>query len=205
MSGLRIYLDLDDVLCESARGFLEVLRRDFGRDVEFDALHSFDLSVSLGIDRDELRTFMRAVHEPDVLLGMTPIDGALEVLGGWRDAGHEMRVVTGRPPTSRDVSKRWLAAHQVPYDGLTFVDKYSRELADWTENSVVRLDDLADEGFDFAVEDNLDVAGYLARELGIRVLLLDRPWNRNGSKGDATLGGRLTRCGSWDEIRRLVT
>lgn len=204
MSAKRIYLDLDDVLCESARGFLEVLRRDFDRDVPFEALHTFDLGVSLGIGPEELKEFMRAVHDPQVLLGMAPIEGAIDVLVEWRAAGHEIRVVTGRPPETSAVSKRWLAAHAVPYDGLTFVDKYSRELADWTENSVVQLEDLADLGFDLAVEDNLQVASYLARELGIQVLLLDRPWNRTAAV-EASLGGRLVRCGSWDEIRRRAT
>lgn len=202
MSEKRIYIDLDDVICETARGFLEVLRADFGKDVEFDAIHAFDLGVSLGLDRVELQAFMEAVHEPEVLLAMAPIAGAVEVLDEWRAAGHELRVVTGRPPESLDVSRRWLAEWEVPYDGLTFVDKYSRELPDWTETSVVKLDDLVDEGFAFAVEDSLEVAKRLAGELGFQVLLMDRPWNQTAPGDVETLDGKLVRCRSWEDIRR---
>lgn len=204
MDALRIYVDLDDVLAESARGFLEVLEADFGRQVAFDDLHAFDLRVSLGFDQQELQAFMRAVHDPDVLAGMEPMAGAAEVMGEWRKAGHEIRVVTGRPPECLTVSEQWLSEQRFPYDGLTFVDKYSRDLSDWTEISVVKLEDLAGHGFDFAIEDSGEVASYLAGELGMRVLLLDRPWNRSVATDDSPNGGKPVRCGSWDDIRRWV-
>ena len=114
MSSESIYVDLDDVLCETGRGFVEVLRTEFGKAVDFEAIHSFDLGISFGLDREELHRFMKVAHAPEVLLGMHPIEGAAEALEGWRSSGYEVRVVTGPPPETEEISRRWLADRKPP-------------------------------------------------------------------------------------------
>ncbi|MEE9561505.1 MAG: hypothetical protein V3W50_00390, partial [Thermoanaerobaculia bacterium] len=52
-----------------------------------------------------------------------------------------------------------------------------------------------------AVEDSADMARFLAGELSLRVLLLDRPWNRRPPPSvgsEAT--GEIHRCNNWREI-----
>ena len=64
----RVYVDLDDVLAETGRAFLEVLERHFDRRVAFDEIHHFDLGRSFGLTPDELAEFMRRAHEPHAQL-----------------------------------------------------------------------------------------------------------------------------------------
>ena len=45
----QIYVDLDDVLAETGRTFLQLLESEFGRRVEWDQVHDYDLGVSLGM------------------------------------------------------------------------------------------------------------------------------------------------------------
>ena len=93
----QIYVDLDDVLAETGRMFLAVLREEFGQVIEWDAIHDYDLGVSLGMDEARLTDFMHAVHRPEVLGAVKPIPGAREALEAWVDQGYEIEVVTGRP------------------------------------------------------------------------------------------------------------
>ena len=53
MAETPIYVDLDDVLCETARGFLGLLQREFDRRVAFEDIRDFDLGVSFGLDEIE--------------------------------------------------------------------------------------------------------------------------------------------------------
>ena len=53
---------------------------------------------------EELADFMRRAHEPEVLGAVRPVSGAIEVLRQWIEAGFEIEVVTGRPPSTAAVS-----------------------------------------------------------------------------------------------------
>ncbi|MGB6364574.1 MAG: hypothetical protein WBG64_18070 [Thermoanaerobaculia bacterium] len=197
----RIYVDLDDVLCETARAFLGILRRDYRKTVDFEDIAWFDLGRSFELAPPELEEFMRKVHEPEILGSMEPVEGAVEVLEDWVAAGYEVAVVTGRPSATYDVSQRWLAEAGVPHQSLTFVDKYSR--LGWPNDgpSVVPLSELGRTEYCLAVEDSADMAQFLAGELGLQVLLFDRPWNRQlppSIGSEAT--GEIHRCNNWREI-----
>lgn len=201
MASPRIYVDFDDVLCETTRSFVGIVERHFGRRVPFEALHSFDLCESFGLRRDEYAELMRLVHTPEVLSAFEPRAGARQVLEAWTAAGYEIAVMTGRPPSSSLVSRTWLATHGVPHATLSFVDKYGRpdpnpESLRAGSVPVVALDGLAQQAFALAVEDSPEMATFLAGELGVPVALLDRPWNR----GRADDVPRIVRCRSWSEV-----
>jgi len=93
-----IYVDMDDVLGQTARAFAAVFERDYGRKVDLEEIESFDLGISLGLSPERLAAFMRSVHRPEVLAEIEPMEGAVEALEAWVDDGYEVPVVTGRPP-----------------------------------------------------------------------------------------------------------
>lgn len=198
MSGRpRIYVDMDDVLCETAQGFLSLLKRSYGRVVLFEEIISFDLSRSFDLDQSEIERFMHRAHEADVLAELEPIPGALEGVEQWARNGYDIEIVTGRPPSTEPVSRRWLERFDVPYDSLTFLAKYS-DLH--TEQDIKRAKPLSElEGDDYclAIEDSREMAQFLAGTLGLWVALLDRPWNRNG---EAPLPESVVRCDGWEEV-----
>lgn len=198
----RIYVDLDDVLCETAQAFLGILRRDYGKTVEFEDIACFDLGRSFALTPPELEEFMRKAHEPEILSSLEPVEGAVEVLEDWVAAGYEVAVVTGRPSSTHEVSREWLVEAGIPHQSLTFVDKYSR-LGRPTDGGppVVPLAELGRTQYRLAVEDSTDMAEFLAGELGLQVLLYDRPWNRQPSPSvDAGAAGEIHRCNGWREI-----
>lgn len=171
-----IYVDLDDVLCQTARHFLVIVEREFGKRVSYEQLTNFDIGTSCGLHAEERAHLYRVVHEPKELMKMAPINEAIATLRQWVEAGFEIAIVTGRPPDSHEPSLAWLAFYHVPYQSFTMVDKYARFA---TENTVaIALDELAARSFCWAVEDSLPMAQYLGGEMGVPVALIDCPWNR---------------------------
>jgi uncharacterized HAD superfamily protein len=192
----HLYVDIDDVLAETTRALAELARSHFGKTVDFEAMHSFDLGVSLGLDHAELSLFMEAAHQPDFLRALAPIEGAQSALDAWHEAGAEIHVVTGRPPDSRPCTEAWLSAHGIRHHRLELVDKYGR----YPGSRSVRKEHLIGRRYHFVIEDSADMARFLAEGTGAQVLLFDRPWNR----GAGPLGAGITRVHSWTEIRRHV-
>lgn len=171
-----VYVDLDDVLCHAARHFLLIVERDFGKKIAYEQLTNFDVGRSCGLTSRERDELYRVVHRADELLSMEPIGEAVEVLADWTARGHEIAIVTGRPPESREASLAWLAKHRIPHHLFIVVDKYSRFPPG--RAGAISLAELSARRFCWAVEDSLPMARYLAAEMRMNVALLDRPWNQ---------------------------
>ncbi len=203
MTAARIYVDLDDVLAETAETFLRVLDERFGKRMSFEQITNFDLGASFDLDEDGLASFLEAAHQPRVLESIRPMPGAAETVGDWIERGFEVVVVTGRPPSTEGLSRSWLSNNRIPHSSLRFVDKYSRlDPFDGGHGAAVpALDEISLDGFRLAVEDNLEIAARLSENPSLAVVLFDRPWNRDVSRQPAEALRRITRCNGWNEIR----
>jgi uncharacterized HAD superfamily protein len=185
-------VDVDDVLAETTRALARLAGERFGRSVSFDAMHSFDLRVSIGLDEHEYRHFMKAAHESEFLLSLPAVVGAAEVLAHGRELGFEISVITGRPPATRGVTEEWLLAQGIVFDALEMVDKYGRHEGE----AVVQRQALSERAYDLAIEDSADLACFLVEGATRSALLMDRPWNRSLSE----LPEAVERVTSWSEI-----
>ncbi|MCL1887779.1 MAG: hypothetical protein FWF96_02775, partial [Kiritimatiellaeota bacterium] len=127
---MNVYVDFDDVLCETARGLSTLCARIFGRPVvPYENIRSFNLRESFGLDDAEHEILMDAAHTKDELLAYEPTPNAAETLRAWQAAGLATSVVTGRPPSTRGASLAWLRKHGFPEMPLVFLDKYNRQTA----------------------------------------------------------------------------
>jgi uncharacterized protein len=197
----RIYVDFDDVLCQTALGLTEILEREFGKQVAFDDIRHFNLAQSFQLSEADVDRLIAIAHTPEALTRFRPVPGAVASLRAWRESGAEVAVVTGRPTQTRDASRAWLDSNGVPYDRLYFLDKYARFTSHEPEaDDYLTLDDLPGLGLRLAVEDSLEMAVRLAACLPIPVVLMDRPWNRDMARIEPRHGRRLTRCAGWPEI-----
>lgn len=190
-----IYVDFDDVLSDTTREFLNILKHEFGKSVDFEDISSFNLKVSFNLSDNEYAHFFDRVHQADVIMGFPPIEGAISVLEDWIHLGYQISIVTGRFTTAYEASLSWLAKYKVPYHSFTMVDKYSRENID--TQLAISMAEFSEMKFCLAVEDSATMALHLSRQMGIPVALMDRPWNR---KVDLT--HNLKRFASWSEIRK---
>jgi len=198
----RIYVDFDDVLCETALEFTRVLEREFGKRVAFEAIFSFDLGQSFGLTKPEVTRLMQRVHEPDVLAAMEPVRGAVEALQRWTDGGYAIWIITGRPAYTERASRAWLERHGVPYARLQFVNKYahSRPEAATDPSVVLTLDQVCAMDFCLAVEDAPQMVRILAERTTMPLAMLARPWNAQPPELPAAAMRRVTRCQDWPDI-----
>ncbi len=195
---MRIYVDFDDVLGETAN-MLSTLARDlFGRHVPFEDIRAFDLSVSFGLDRVQYERLMAAAHSAEVLLALHEIPGASRTLLKWMEAGHEVEVVTGRPFSTAAPSRAWLETHGLGAVPVLHVDKYHREPPPPSPDAprALTVEEFCGREYDFAVEDSPVAFGHLGRIPGCRVAVFARPWN-----ADAPMPSPLfRRCAGWDGV-----
>jgi uncharacterized protein len=202
MSGRSIYVDIDDVLSQTIESLVGLLERLHDRRVEVaDVLH-FDLEKSFDLDAIEIGRFMDHAHTDESIESILPTAGAAEVLDLWDESGDEIRLVTGRPPTTYEASRRWLETHGLRHAALHHLDKWQRP--DWNLNALpaLRFEEIGDFGFDFAVEDSLDTAVRLVEEFEIPVALMDRPWNRSVSSISEKTRARMVRCANWQDVEK---
>jgi uncharacterized HAD superfamily protein len=188
-----IYADLDDVIAKTTCHYVEVVKREFGRTVDFENITSFNLQESFSLSCSEYEYFFRLVHKPEVILELEPIDGVINVLNSWSDKGYEIIVVTGRLTSTYDSSIEWLRGNNVPFDSFLMVDKYSRPVVDKT--IAITLEEFSGMEFTLAIEDSIDMAHFIWQRINCPVILFDRPWNRNGTDQQG-----IQRYKTWDEI-----
>jgi len=188
------------VLCETARALMHVARKEFGREVVFKEISSFNIAISFDLTAEQVEHTMTLVHEPDVLLSMEPIPGARRLLEQWIGAGFIIEIVTGRPPSTAAPSHAWLKKHEIPYSALVFVNKYGREHPDTDSISYISLNELRTREYRLAIDDSPEMAAFLANEMNMDLALFDRPWNAGAVLPSSSVNRRIERCRGWAEI-----
>lgn len=97
---MKIYIDFDDVLCETARSYVEIVTCMFGKYVPYECVKFFDLKRTFELDDEQFKAMMFEAHLPKVLLSLEETPGAVAVVKSWLDQGHEISVITGRPSST---------------------------------------------------------------------------------------------------------
>lgn len=190
---MNIYIDMDDVLCDTAGAYANLLAHEFGKRVGFDEIFSFDLQKSFDLDDEENRRLFTKGHEPEFIQNLNPIEHMLPVLQSWHHRGHHISVVTGRHTSAWSQSLKWLEMHGVPYHSFIMVDKYG--WSDTDERIAISLDELSSIEFHVGVEDSPKMADFLTSMMHLPLLLFDRPWNRV-----YPIEGNVYRCCGWSEL-----
>ncbi len=191
-----VYIDFDDVISESTRACIRILKREFGKEAEFEQVHSFNFMESFNLSQAEYDHFFDCIHQPEEIMSYKPVWKAIETIKKWAEDGFEIAIVTGRLTSTFESSLEWLSEYEVPYDSFTMVDKYSRPGANM--KIAITVEELSSMKFSLAVEDSPKMAEYLSKDMGVSVALFDRPWNRV-----LPLNEKMERYSDWDEIACL--
>ncbi|MGN0354285.1 MAG: 2-dehydropantoate 2-reductase [Muricoprocola sp.] len=196
---MKIYIDFDDVICETAKYFTKIAKELFNIEVPYQQVQFFNLQKSFDLNDEQYNELMKAGHISENLLKYEETEGASETINKWVDEGHEVSVITGRPFDSYEPSRTWLDEHQLERIPIYFVDKYGRELfkQDCTYN--LTLEKLYSMKFDFAIEDSPAAFEHVLHFEQCKVAVFDRPWNRQSELPN----DRFVRCLSWKEIDHI--
>lgn len=90
-------------------------------------------------------------------------------------------IITARRPTSRTQTLEWLDSHQIPFDELY----HTEEKAEVPEDITLAVDDHPTHALAYC-------------DLGVRVFLMDQPWNKG------VVHPLLTRVLGWDDLLHML-
>ncbi len=173
-------VDIDNVLCgaeaEVQRLFREVTGTEWPRGTYGSAggLDSSDLGRSM-IEEIFIRFHEESIPKLPVLPGAKP---ALT----WLQQYFRIIIVTARRPYSRPQTLRWLTEHGLPFDALY----HTEEKDEIGEPLVAAIDDHPHH-----------IQNYV--NLGVRVFVMDQPWNRLKVPSD------VIRVSGWDALLKWLT
>ena len=197
---MKIYVDFDDCLCETARAFSALAAEMFGINVPYEDMNFFELDKTFGLNDKQFEALMIRGHEPEVLLSFEETPGASSVINEWLSRGHDVSIITGRPYSAFDPSRDWLDRHGLRDVKLFCFDKYGRDAFIKNAGFSLEPEDYYRMKFDLAVEDSPKAFKFFDHLPQLRVLVFDRPWNRNIAFPDK----RYTRCFDWPNIRDIT-
>lgn len=197
---MKIYIDFDDVICETAKHFTKIAKELFNIDVPYSDIQFFNLQKTFNLNDSQYNELMIAGHLPKNLLAYEETDGASEIINKWIDEGHETYIITGRPFDSYDSSCQWLVEHNLKRVPLFCVDKYGRESFNYNCTYSMTLQDLYSMNFDFAVEDSTEAFRHIMHFENCITAVYERPWNAKASLPDSS----FVRCKNWKQIDSVL-
>ncbi len=194
---MNIYVDFDDCLCETARFFSDLVKDMFDMDVPYEDIKNFNLQESFNLADEQYERMMIEAHTPKALLTFEETPGACETVNEWIDKGHKVFVITGRPYSAFEASRKWLDKHGLDRAVLYCLNKYGRD--SFIKNSAFSLEveDYLKMHFDLAIEDSPVAFRFFSHLPDLKVMVIDRPWNQ----GCEFPTGKYTRCFDWTTIR----
>lgn len=197
---MKIYIDYDDCLCETARAFTGIAERLFGKKVPYEEVRFFNLQDSFKLTDDEYKQLMIEGHLPEVLLSFEETPGASKVINEWIDKGYEVDIITGRPYSSYEISRIWLDKHGLDRVRLLCLNKYGRDGLFKTSDFNLELEDYYRMKFEYAIEDSPMAFNFFDHLPELKVMVYDRPWNRECKLPNSN----YFRCPDWEYIRGKV-
>jgi 5'(3')-deoxyribonucleotidase len=197
---MKIYVDFDDCLCETAFNFTKIVEEMFGKKVPYEKIGYFDLKKSFSLTDEQYDQMMIEGHRPEVLLSYKETPGASETLNSWVDKGFEVSVITGRPYSAYEPSRQWLDEHGLERVKMFCFNKYGRDSFLKNSGFSLELEDYYKMRFDYAVEDSPSAFRFFDHMPELKVMVFDRPWNRNVKLP----GENYKRCTGWEMIKRSV-
>jgi hypothetical protein len=197
---MKFYVDFDDCLCETAKAFTVIADNLFGKTVPYESMSSFNLQESFHLKDDEYEEMMIEGHKPEMLISFEETPGASKTLNDFIDAGHDVKIITGRPSVAYEASRIWLDQHGLDRAELFCLNKYGRDSFIKNGEFNVELEDYYKMKFDFAIEDSPMAFKFFNHMPELKVMVFDRPWNKQASFP----GSNYHRCMDWEMIREKV-
>lgn len=181
-----IGVDIDGVLADSDVLFREHLEQIFHKPFRQEDIYCFDIQKCFNLTDEQFSLFWDTFTREHKWEKIQPVLGARRVLKQLPQ--EEIMLMTARPAELKEATEYWLRKNKIPYAQLLFMEGKSKR------------DDVVSRGIklDYFVEDRFEFGKDLA-DLGIKVLLLNYPWNvQYGSYAN------VMRVNNWEEIGRII-
>lgn len=188
-----VTVDLDDVLGQFNEAFVAHHNRKHGTNFTLQDIVTYDLCETYQVPfaeiLDRVRHFCHTEHHT-----MMPFEGAADSIERLAEY-FTLHLVTSRCESIRETTEVWLREHGLAHftelhftNGYSFIGAKKRS----------KLEVCAEHKALLHIDDAPEHAESLANA-GIKVVLMDRPWNQDVRHSN------ITRVYGWDEVVRHIT
>jgi len=121
---MRLGIDMDGVLADFDKGWVDRYNADFGADLHPKQNTYWDALVGIThfANDAEWWEWASSKHE-DLFLGLEPLPGAVEGVQTLSAQGHDICIITSKPRWAAGHPSSWLREHDVPYDEIHVTSK----------------------------------------------------------------------------------
>jgi len=186
---MKIGIDIDEVLAEFMEAFFGYYESAFGEKYFVKDIRDYysDFSRISGLNRKKFLEIMDDFYRTGFYRKTRPVDGAVKAVGEL-SGRHELFAITARSEKVKKETMEFLEKH---FLDVSFKVFFSNELH---EGANIKKEDICKGlGIGVLVEDSGKYAICYA-EAGIKVLLLDKPWNQGVEHEN------IIRVNNWDEV-----
>jgi hypothetical protein len=183
---MKIGLDIDGVLADSDPAFRAHMQKLFQRPFPKKDVVCFDYQQCFSFSEAQFELFWETFTRQGKWEKIKIMPGVKQFLKQVK--GKDITVITARPLELKQQTIRWLKINRIPYHKLIFMSRESK-------HHDVLLHNLK---LDYFIEDRFEFSKDLA-DLGIKVLLLNYPWNLEFGEYPG-----ITRVNNWGKISKII-
>ncbi len=187
---MKIGIDLDDVIVEFSRRFLNFYNQRNKTKFRYENWVKYHFSDSFGLERDIVNYFADEFFNSPLLYDLRFVRGSKNSL---RDLSkkNELCIVTSRPLRHKERTDDFIrkTLSDIPIK-VFYSDDFHKQ------HSIGKAGICQKEGIDLIIEDNGDYALYCL-DKGINAIILKKKWNLGYSNG-------IIRANNWNEILNKI-
>lgn len=189
---MKIGIDIDDVVGEFAKPFLDFYNVKYGKNIRYENVTSFNLwEVGVGQNREEAINLINEFYDSGDFDKIKLIEGAREGILSLSKFW-EIYFITSRPLRFKEKTDRFI--------GINFSDINLKViyLGDFYNDGGKSKSDICLENkIKLMIEDNLKYTKECSQK-GIRVLLFNRSWNKCENRYEE--GNGILRVDNWQDV-----
>lgn len=165
-----VLVDVDDTIAATQKHLLVEVNSQFGKTYVWDQM---DRNMREKHDHDYGQLVWEILNQPDRMVSIEPLPGALKAMERLHAADYEIHIVSARRELLHKVTEDWLQEHG-------FADYIERiHPRPGAGNGRVWKRGVAEQmGFVAAFDDTFDVCVELGKVPELEVYMIDKPWNR---------------------------
>lgn len=187
---MKIGVDLDEVIVEFVRAFLDFYNQKFDTNYFFEQWRTYNFWEVFGKTKEETVRVVDEFYNSKLFDEMKLIDGSKESIEKLAEK-NQLSIVTSRPLRFREKTEKFSKKY---FSTIPIKIFYSNSTSEGHDSGKARV--CKREGIEIFIEDDLECAVKCA-EAGVRVFLLSKPWNRGKLDG-------IIRVYNWKEILKKI-
>ncbi len=192
-----IAVDIDEILAGFIDYFVSYHNLTYQTKITKNDVFSFNLHEVFGVSREEIIMRMVKFGEEGHNFKIEPVPGAIEGVGALLKKGYILHLVTARPTIIQKDTEKWINKF-FPQKFINLHHAFNKNIHKEDSPKKKKWEICKEIGARVLIDDHLDNA-LSCVENGIKVLLMDAPWNQveNLPKG-------IKRVKGWEEILTIL-